>query len=129
VADIPDSAVVDIPFFRDFLGRLKELQIGVAYDGFAGSAHQLQAREALAPDYVKLAPALVRGVDKSTQRQEQVRALAAAAAATGAKLIAVGVHSENEARTCHDLGCRLAQGDHFGRPQTIDWPIEGFGPA
>jgi EAL domain-containing protein (putative c-di-GMP-specific phosphodiesterase class I) len=126
VAEIPDSAVVDIPFFRDFLARLKQLQIGVAYDGFAGSASQIQAQHEFAPDYLKLATALVRGVDKSTQRQQQIQTLVAAAQAIGAQVIAVGVHTDNEARTCRELGCRLAQGDHFGRPQTIDWPINDF---
>jgi EAL domain-containing protein (putative c-di-GMP-specific phosphodiesterase class I) len=126
VAEIPDTAVVDIPYFRDFLARLRELKIGVAYDGFAGSPHQIKAQEQFAPDFLKLTPALARGVDKSTQRQHQIKALTEAAQQIGAQLIAVGVHSENEARTCHELGCRLAQGDHFGRPQTIDWPIEGF---
>lgn len=127
VAEIPDSAVVDIPYFRDFLQRLRERQIGIAFDGFAGSPHQVKAQEAFAAEYLKLAPALVRGVDKSTQRQQQIRALVEAAAQIGTQLIAVDVHSENEARTCHELGCRLAQGDHFGRPQTIDWPLEGSG--
>jgi EAL domain-containing protein (putative c-di-GMP-specific phosphodiesterase class I) len=126
VAEIPDTAVVDIPYFRDFLSKLRELKIGVAYDGFAGSPHQIKAQEQFAPDFLKLTPALARGVDRSTQRQQQIKALTEAAQQIGAQLIAVGVHSENEARTCHELGCRLAQGDHFGRPQTIDWPIEGF---
>lgn len=125
VAEIPDSAVVDIPYFRDFLAKLRELKIGVAYDAFAGSPHQIKAQEQFPPDFLKLTPALARGVDKSTQRQQQIKALVEAAQGIGAQLIAVGVHSENEARTCHELGCRLAQGDHFGRPQTIDWPIDG----
>lgn len=99
----------------------------MAYDGFAGSAHQLQAREKLAPTYLKLAPVLVRGVDKSTQRQQQIQALASVASTLGSQLIAVGVHTENEGRTCRELGCKLAQGDHFGRPQTIDWPMDRFG--
>lgn len=129
VAEIPDSAVVDIPYFRDFLKRLKAFEIGVAYDGFAGSPHQLRAQEQLAADFLKLAPALARGVDKSTQRQQQIAALVEAAQAIGTQLVAVGVHTENEARTCRELGCRLAQGDHFGHPQTIDWPIDGFGVA
>lgn len=126
VAEIPDSAVVDIPYFRDFRSRLRGMEIGVAYDGFAGSPHQIKAQADFAPDYLKLSMALVRGVDKSTQRQQQIQALVEAAREIKAQVIAVGVHTENEARTCHELGCRLAQGDHFGRPQTIDWPAEGF---
>jgi len=126
VAEIPDSAVVDIPYFRDFRSRLRELGIGVAYDGFAASPHQIKAQAEFAPDYLKLSPALVRGVDKSTQRQQQIKALVEAAQELKVQLIAVGVYSENEARTCRDIGCRLAQGDHFGHAQTIDWPLDGF---
>ncbi|MDX1946972.1 MAG: EAL domain-containing protein [Pirellulaceae bacterium] len=124
VAEIPDSAVVDIPYFRDFRDRLRSLGIAVAYDAFAGSPHQIAAQAAFAPDYLKLASVLVRGVDRSTQRQEQIRALVAAARESKIELIAGGVHTDSEAQTCRELGCRLGQGDHFGRAQTIDWPIE-----
>lgn len=127
VAEIPDSAVVDIPYFRSFLARLNEFEIDIAFDGFAGSPHQVKAQEAFAADYLKLAPALVRGVDKSSPRQQQIGALVEAAAQIGTQLIAVDVHTENEARTCQELGCRLAQGDHLGRPQTIAWPMESVG--
>jgi EAL domain-containing protein (putative c-di-GMP-specific phosphodiesterase class I) len=126
VAEIPDSAVVDIPYFRDFRGKLRELGIGVAYDGFAGSPHQIKAQAEFAPDYLKLSAALTRGIDKSTQRQQQMKALAEAAQELKVQLVAVGVHSENEARTCREIGCHLAQGDHFGHAQTMDWPLEGF---
>jgi EAL domain-containing protein (putative c-di-GMP-specific phosphodiesterase class I) len=126
VAEIPDSAVVDIPYFRDFRHKLRDLGVGVAYDGFAGSPHQIKAQREFAPDYLKLAPVLARGVDRSTQRQQQIQALVEAAREIGVQLIADGVHTENEAQTCASLGCKLGQGDHFGKAQTIDWPVEGF---
>jgi EAL domain-containing protein (putative c-di-GMP-specific phosphodiesterase class I) len=126
VAEIPDSAVVDIPYFRDFRHKLRELGVGVAYDGFAGSPHQIKAQRDFAPDYLKLAPVLARGVDRSTQRQQQIQALVEAAREIGVALIADGVHTENEAQTCASIGCKYGQGDHFGKAQTIDWPIEGF---
>jgi EAL domain-containing protein (putative c-di-GMP-specific phosphodiesterase class I) len=126
VAEIPDSAVVDIPYFRDFRHKLRELGIGVAYDGFTGSPHQIKAQKDFAPDYLKLAAVLARGVDRSTQRQQQIKALVEAAREIGVEVIADGVHTENEAQMCASLGCKLGQGDHFGRAQTIDWPIEGF---
>ncbi|MEX2173621.1 MAG: EAL domain-containing protein [Pirellulaceae bacterium] len=126
VAEIPDSAVVDIPYFRDFRNHLRELGVGVAYDGFTGSPHQIKAQQEFAPDYLKLAPVLARGVDRSSQRQQQIKALVEAAQEIGAAVIADGVHTENEAQMCGSLGCKLGQGDHFGRAQTIDWPIEGW---
>jgi EAL domain-containing protein (putative c-di-GMP-specific phosphodiesterase class I) len=69
---------------------------------------------------------LARGVDRSTQRQQQIQALVEASRDIGVQLIADGVHTENEAQMCASLGCKFGQGDHFGRAQTIDWPIEGF---
>ncbi len=126
VAEVPDSAVVDIPYFRDFVARLRELGVAVAYDGFAGGQHQISLGADLAPDYLKLAPALARGVDKSTQRQQQILAIVEAASQRGTQVIATGVHTELEAQTCRELGCLLAQGDHYGRPQTLEWPAEGW---
>lgn len=121
IAEIPHSAVVDIPFFRDFLSRLRELNLGVCYAGFSSGQNQVRAHEQFAPDYLQLASPLVRGVDRSTQRQQQIKALVDTAVAAGSQIIATGVHSENEAQTCRELGCQLAQGDHYGRPQTMQW--------
>lgn len=121
IAEIPHSAVVDIPFFRDFLARLRELKLGVCYAGFSSGLNQVKAHDTFAPDYLQLAPSLVRGVDRSTQRQQQIKTLVQAAVAAKSQVIATGVHSENEAQTCRELGCQLAQGDHYGRPQTMQW--------
>jgi EAL domain-containing protein (putative c-di-GMP-specific phosphodiesterase class I) len=122
IAGIPDSAVADIPYFRLFVDRLREMGVLIAYDGFAAGQAQVKAHKELAPDYLKLAPMLVCGIDRSSERQRQLRSLVEAAGEIGSQLIAAGIHSENEAQTCRELGCRLAQGDHYGRPQTIDWP-------
>lgn len=126
VAAIPDRAVVDIPYFHEFRQRLGDLGLKVAYDDFASSPHQLESQAAagLAPDYLQLAPAMVRGLDKSTTRRQQLAQLVQTAAARGIELIAGGVHSESEARACLELGFRLAQGDYFGPAQTVPWPTE-----
>lgn len=126
VVEIPDNAVVDIPYFRDFRDKLRELDISVAYDGFAGSPHQVKAQAAFAPDYLKLTPALSRGLDKSTQRQTQMKALVEATRETKVQLIASGVHSENEAHTCREIGIRLAQGDHFNHARSSDWSLDSL---
>ena len=127
IAGIPDSAVADIPYFRHFVERLRELGLKVAYDGFAAGHAQIKAHKSLAPDFLKLAPLLVRGIDRSSERQRQLRALVEAAGEIGSQLIVTGIHGENEAQTCRELGCCLAQGDHYGRPQTIDWPAPESG--
>lgn len=124
VAAIPESAVVDIPYFRDFLARLRHLGLGVAYFGFAGNQHQVIANQELAPNYLLLAPLLARGVDKSTQRQQQIRAIVEAAAQRHTRVVATGVHTAAEAQTCRELGCQLAQGDHYGHALAIESAAE-----
>ncbi|MFN0017987.1 MAG: FHA domain-containing protein [Pirellulaceae bacterium] len=120
VAAIPESAVVDIPYFRDFLTRLRGMGLGVAYFGFAGNQQQLIASPDLAPNYLMLAPLLARGVDKSTQRQQQIGTIVEAAKERGTGVVATGVHNELEAQTCRELGCQLAQGEHYGHSQLGD---------
>lgn len=126
VVAIPDRAVVDIPYFHEFRQRLRELGLKVAYDDFASSPQQLenQAVAGLAPDYIKLAPVMVRGLDKSASRRQQLAQLVSVAAARAIELVACGVHSESEERACRELGLRLAQGDRFGPAQTIAWPVD-----
>ena len=120
VAAIPESAVVDIPYFKDFIARLRHLGLGVAYFGFAGNQHQVIANQELAPNYLLLAPLLARGVDKSTQRQQQIKAIVEAAAQRNTRVVATGVHNEVEAQTCRELGCQLAQGDHYGHAELAE---------
>ena len=126
VAEIPDSAVVDIPYFRDFRARLQETGHRRGLRRFRRLAASDQGAGRVCPGLSQARAGLARGVDKSTQRQQQIKAIAEATRELKVQLIAVGVHNENEARTCRDIGCQLAQGDHFGHAQTIDWPLEGF---
>lgn len=122
VACIPDSAIADIAYFRSFIARLRDQSLGVAFDGFSGGTNQVHVLAPFAPDYLKLAPPLVRGIERSSDRQAQVQAIVQAARALNVAVIATGVHTENELEACRRLGCKLAQGDHLGMAQTVDWP-------
>lgn len=115
VATIPESAVVDIPYFRDFLARLRTQHVGVAYYGFAGNQLRLATSPELCSDFLMLAPALARGVDKSSQRQQQIKEIVAAAAKGNTRVVATGIHNQAEAEMCRHLGCQLGEGDHYGQ--------------
>ncbi len=120
VAAIPDSAVADIPYFRTFVGVLRQRGIGVSYYDFAAGSQQLRSRKDFAGDYLQLAAALTRGIDRSSERQRQLKELFATAKEIGTKVIATGLHSEHEAACCMEVGCQLASGDLFGMAGTID---------
>jgi EAL domain-containing protein (putative c-di-GMP-specific phosphodiesterase class I) len=123
VVCIPDSAIADIAYFRSFIARMREASLGVAFDGFTGGPNQVRVIAPFAPDYLKLAPALVRGIERSSDRQSQVQGIVQAARALNIAVMATGVHTESELEACRRLGCKLAQGDHLGSAQTVDWPL------
>lgn len=120
VVDVPDSAVSDIPYFREFRARLAELGIGLAYDGFAAGQGLVAQRREIAPDYLKLARQVVRDLDRSGERQAQVAAVVRACQETGCEVVATGLQTRAEAEVCRDLGCRFGQGDLYGPPRPLD---------
>lgn len=117
---IPDSAACDIPFFRDFLALTRELGVAVAYDGFTSGAAQLARQRDIAPDYVKLAPSLARGVSRNRNLRHSLREIVRAAEEVGAEVVAAGVDGSESAGVCRELGCRYAQGAFVGEAQPID---------
>jgi EAL domain-containing protein (putative c-di-GMP-specific phosphodiesterase class I) len=117
---IPDSAACDIPFFRDFLALTRELGVAVAYDGFTSGAAQLGRQRDIAPDFVKLAPSLARGVSRNRNLRRSLRDIVRAAEEVGAEVVAAGVDGSESAGICRELGCRYAQGAFIGAPLPID---------
>jgi EAL domain-containing protein (putative c-di-GMP-specific phosphodiesterase class I) len=70
----------------------------------------------LAPDFVKIDPTWVRGIDEDPARQAVVGALCAFAQREGVTLIAEGVEQQGELDTLRSLGVSLVQGYLLGRP-------------
>ncbi len=123
VVELPDSAVADTPYLRNLCGALGSVGVAAAHEGFSAGPAQLAQRAPLAPQYLKLAPALVRGVDRHKERQRQIRRIAEAARRLGCQVIAAGLASPQEASACHDAGCTLGQFDSALRfPETFAAP-------
>jgi EAL domain-containing protein (putative c-di-GMP-specific phosphodiesterase class I) len=81
--------------------------------GRAGSGYAtLQRIEDLRPDFVKIDPVLMRGLESHLLRQEVARSLVAVAARVHCQVIATGLTSEAEAEAARRCGIHLAQGDH-----------------
>jgi EAL domain-containing protein (putative c-di-GMP-specific phosphodiesterase class I) len=116
VVEVPDAAVSDTPYYRQLRCKLASLEVGIAHADFAARAAQLVQQEPIRPDFLKLARALVRALDRSRQRQEHVHAVVEAAGRIGCQVVAVGVRTEAEEGICRQLGCGFAQGERFGEP-------------
>jgi len=99
-----------------------------AWDALRGEGYQLaiddvgtgrdggDALDRLRPDYLKVDASVVRGIDANLVKQEIFTTIARAGNTIGAKLVAVGVESAEEAATLRRLGAQYAQGYHFAGP-------------
>jgi EAL domain-containing protein (putative c-di-GMP-specific phosphodiesterase class I) len=119
VVEIPDSAVRGTADFRALLACLRDVQIQVAYDGYASGKARISEHKDVAPDYLKLAPSLFGSVHSSPERQRQVQLIVKASQDLNVAVIATGIDTETDLDVCQSLECTLAQGKLFGMPQTV----------
>ena len=117
VVEIPDSAVRGTADFRALLACLRDVQIQVAYDGYASGKARITEHKDVAPDYLKLAPSMFKSIHTGADRQRQVQLIVRASQDIDCEVIATGIDTERDLEVCRDLGCTLAQGDWFGSPQ------------
>jgi EAL domain-containing protein (putative c-di-GMP-specific phosphodiesterase class I) len=130
VVGVPDSAACDTPYYHEFHRVARERGLELAHEGFAAGASQLARHRKTAPDFIKPAPSLVRGLRRSAQRRRQFQSLLRAARDIGSEIIAAGVDAREEAEICEELGCRYAQGAFCGRPQAVESLLRAArGPA
>jgi len=119
VVEIPDGAVRSTADFKILLACLRDAQIQVAYDDYASSKSQITDRKDVAPDFLKLAPSMLRSIHRGIDRQRQVQLIVRASHDLGCTVIATGIDNEADLKVCRDLGCKLAQGEQFGHPQSL----------
>jgi EAL domain-containing protein (putative c-di-GMP-specific phosphodiesterase class I) len=122
VLEIHEGAVTDPKAMRIIRERLKELEIGLAYDDFGAGQSRLMELVEVPPDYLKLDMSLVRDIDRSPKRQDLVRALVSFMCDLGIEVIAEGIERPEEADACRELGCSLGQGYLLGRPAALQHP-------
>ena len=119
VVEVPDSAVRGTADFRALLACLRDVQIQVAYDGYASGKARISEHKDVAPDYLKLAPSMFKSIHSGADRQRQVQLIVRASHDLNCPVIATGIDSQADLEVCRNLGCTLAQGDMLGPPQTI----------
>jgi EAL domain-containing protein (putative c-di-GMP-specific phosphodiesterase class I) len=119
VVEIPETAVCDIPYYRQFHARLREVGVEVAYGNFCGGPNQVLDWRNVAPGYVKIAAPLTSGISRASGVWRTVKSIVGAAHELGCAVIAAGVDSQGDVDCLTELGCHYAQGDFLGRPEPI----------
>lgn len=117
VVEVPDGSVRHSPDFIRLRSGLRDAQIEVAYDDYASSKAQILERQDIAPDFLKLAPSMVRSIHRGEDRQRQVQLIVSTSEQLGCRVIATGIDNEEDLRLCLEMGCGLAQGELWGQPQ------------
>lgn len=117
VLEIHEKAVTDVQSMRSLVSALAVLGIRTAYDDFgAGHSRLLELVEAT-PAYVKFDKAFTRGMDDvHSKHHRMLQTLVRMVLDFGIVPVCEGVETPEQAQACIDVGFRLAQGFHYGRP-------------
>jgi diguanylate cyclase (GGDEF)-like protein/PAS domain S-box-containing protein len=116
--EITESAVMADPVAATaVLERLKRLGVRLAIDDFGVGYSSLSQLKTLLPvDTIKVDKSFVDGVPG--EDEAIVDAVLRLADGLGLTAVAEGVETREQVDALLDMGCRLAQGFHFARPQT-----------
>ena len=110
------------PSSMEAMQRLVDLflthNIRIAIDDFGRGFSGLDMLMQVNPHYVKIDRAFIDGVAQSTRRQAIVSKVVGLAHSLGFLIVAEGIETEADFRTCRALGCDLAQGYLIARPST-----------
>jgi diguanylate cyclase (GGDEF)-like protein/PAS domain S-box-containing protein len=105
------------PETREGLQELRARGVGVGIDDFGAGEISLETLRRLPLDFVKLDRQLVSGLDAAPERSTRLRELVETATSLGLVVHGSGVETVEQARYLQALGCRVAQGYLYGKPQ------------
>ncbi|MGY1842027.1 putative bifunctional diguanylate cyclase/phosphodiesterase [Modestobacter sp. SYSU DS0875] len=99
---------------------LRSHGLQVAIDDFGTGYSALSRLDTLPADHLKLDNSFISAITTSTRRARLLGSAVSLAEALELTLVAEGVETEEQARLLTELGCPLAQGWLFGRPQPVE---------
>jgi EAL domain-containing protein (putative c-di-GMP-specific phosphodiesterase class I) len=118
VLEVPEDAIADVTLIRDLRDQLRHLGFGLAFDDFGVGQSRLAVLADAPPDFIKIDMRLVRDIDQISGRQDVVGSICDLAAYLNVKVIAEGLHTQEELEMCRSLGCQFGQGYYLGHPET-----------
>jgi diguanylate cyclase (GGDEF)-like protein/PAS domain S-box-containing protein len=102
------------------LHELKDLGLMVAIDDFGTGYSSLSYLKRLPVTVMKIDRAFVTGLALDEDDVALVRAMISMAHALGLSVVAEGVETADQLEVLRGLGCEMAQGYFFARPQALD---------
>ena len=125
VLEIHEKTATQTSQMRELRAKLKDLNIGLAYDDFGAGQARLVELVEVPPDYLKFDIELVKGIHKaSTERQKMVERLVQMTSELGIIPLAEGIETLEDHEVCRQIGFLSAQGFYYGRPAVAKTFVE-----
>jgi diguanylate cyclase (GGDEF)-like protein/PAS domain S-box-containing protein len=115
------------PAILDLLRRVREIGVHLAIDDFGTGYSSLHYLKRFPVDALKVDRSFVKGLGSDAEDSAIVTAVVGLAHARGLSAIAEGVETEEQLIQLQGMGCDLAQGYYFARPQPAEGVAEMFG--
>ncbi len=103
----------------DVLRAIRQLGCRIGLDDFGTGYSSLSYLRRLPIDFIKIDGSFIADIDFDRQAYAIVGAIITMADALALEVVAEGVESEAQADSLRELGCGLAQGYLFGRPDQV----------
>ncbi|MCF7915730.1 MAG: EAL and GGDEF domain-containing protein [Spirochaetaceae bacterium] len=130
VLEITETVSVDdYPQFESTIRNYVQQGFRIALDDFGSGHSGLITLAASTPHILKIDKDLVRGIHRSSYKQNLVKSITDFAESVGSFILLEGIETTEELRTAYRLGARYAQGYYLGRPhpkpQLLSQDIKG----
>lgn len=106
------------------LHEVRALGVRIAIDDFGSGYSSLRWLDRLPLDVIKIDGAFIDNIREGSPDAPILEAIVAMARSLGVRVVAERVETEHQARVLARLGCELAQGFLFGRPEPLA-PADG----
>lgn len=110
------AAIADYERVREIILKLRKHGYRIALDDLGAGYAGLNSLALLAPDYVKIDMALIRGIHQKSSSRRLVKHLLEFCTGEHIPVIAEGVESEAEHDIVQQIGCPLIQGNYLAHP-------------
>jgi len=123
VIEITEKLVIEnYEMFRDTMANFTDLGMSFAVDDVGSGYSGLESIARLKPSYLKIDLSLVRDVHASKVNRAMVKAIIGLGHGIGAKVIAEGIHTDEELQVLRAMGVDFGQGYHLARPDSPQEP-------
>lgn len=114
------------------LENYREQGFSLAIDDFGTGYSGMQLLYLCQPSFLKIDRFFISGIENDDRKRLFVSKLVELAQVLGITVVAEGVETKGEFRSCREIGCDLAQGYYIGRPALVPGShtaISGLTPA